>query len=241
LATKKTRFCELPWVYCEINSGGGWVYTCCPAFNFNGSIGNMFHDDPSEVWNSPKAQAIRKGILDQTFSECDKAKCPYLASDSLPTMEEAKNSIYGSYVADVIAEQNVVAKKGPLVVKLGYDPSCNLTCQSCRTKPIMAKRKDQKELDKIMDKFILPFLSQAQTLVLSSDGDPFASKHYRSILKITKKKLPNLMLGICTNGVLLNESAWNDCSLEGRVGTLLISVDAATEDTYKYLRRGGDF
>jgi MoaA/NifB/PqqE/SkfB family radical SAM enzyme len=234
------KFCENPWTYCEIYAGGG-VYVCCPAWNYNVPVGNIFLHSPEEIWNSYQAQQFRKGILDGTFSACDHEKCPVLVARSLPTIAEARNSWLGSILSDAIDNQRVVAAHGPSVVKLGYDASCNLICPSCRTELMIAKKQEQEKLNQIRDQFILPFLKNARILVMSSDGDPFASNHYRDIMHLTYEKLPDLRLGLCTNGVLLDEKAWDHCHLEGRVANVQISIDAANRSTYEYVRRGGDF
>lgn len=234
------KFCENPWTYCEIYSGGG-VYICCPAWNYNVSVGNIFSESPKDIWNSYQAQQFRRGILDGSFSACDQEKCPSLMARSLPTVAEARNSWLGSILSDAIDNHRVVAAHGPSVVKLGYDASCNLICPSCRTELMVAKKQEQEKLNQIRDQFILPFLEHAKILVMSSDGDPFASNHYRDIMRLAHEKLPRLKLGLCTNAVLLDEKAWNDCHLEGRVVNVQISIDAARRETYNRVRRGGDF
>jgi MoaA/NifB/PqqE/SkfB family radical SAM enzyme len=234
------KFCGNPWTYCEIYTGGG-VYICCPAWNYNVPVGNIFRESPERIWNSYNAQRFRRGILDGSYSACDQEKCPYLIAKSLPTVAEARNSWHGSVVSDAIDNHRVVAAHGPQVVKLGYDSSCNLICPSCRNELMIAKKREQEKLNLIRDNFILPFLEHAQVLVMSSDGDPFASNHYRDVMRLTYEKLPHLKLGLCTNGVLLDEKAWTLCRLEGRVVSVQISIDAACRETYEYVRRGGDF
>lgn len=234
------KFCENPWTYCEIYAGGG-VYVCCPAWNRNVSVGNIYTETPKQIWNSYQAQQFRRGILDGSFSACDHEKCPVLIGRSLPTVAEVRQSWLGSVLSDAIDNRRVVAAHGPSIVKLGYDASCNLVCPSCRTELMVAKKKEQERLNEIRDKFIMPFLEHAKILVMSSDGDPFASTHYRDILRLTYDKLPDLKLGLCTNAVLLDEHAWEDCRLEGRVVNVQISIDAARKETYNYVRRRGDF
>ena len=234
------RFCENPWTYCEIYAGGG-VYVCCPAWNRNASVGNIYRDTPEQIWNSYQAQQFRRGILDGSFSACDHEKCPSLIARSLPTVAKVRQSWLGSILSDAIDNRRIVAAHGPSGVKLGYDASCNLSCPSCRSELIVAKKQEQERLNEIRDKFILPFLANAKILVMSSDGDPFASSHYRDILRLTHETLPGLKLGLCTNAVLLDDRAWNDCHLEGRVVNVQISIDAARKETYNYVRRGRDF
>jgi MoaA/NifB/PqqE/SkfB family radical SAM enzyme len=106
---------------------------------------------------------------------------------------------------------------------------------------LIAKGEEQKKLDRVLREFIIPFLKDAETLVMSSDGDPFASKHYRSVMKEVRGPYPDLKLALCTNAVLLDERAWEELELEGRVKHVQISIDAATAETYSRVRRGGDF
>ncbi|MBL6457830.1 SPASM domain-containing protein [Belnapia sp. T6] len=234
------RFCENPWTYCEIYAGGG-VYICCPAWNRNIPVGNIYTGTPKQIWNSYQAQQFRRGILDGSFCACDHEKCPSLIARSLPTVAEVRQTWLGSILSDAIDNRRAVAAHGPSVVKIGYDASCNLICPSCRTELMVAKKQEQERLNQIRDKFILPFLEHARILVMSSDGDPFASNHYRDILRLTYEKLPDLKIGLCTNAVLLDQRAWDDCHLEGRVVSVQVSVDAARKETYNYVRRGGDF
>jgi len=234
------KFCAHPWVYAEIYNGGG-VYICCPAWNGNKHVGNIYQGSFDDIWNSMQAQLFRAGILNGSFDQCDHRKCPAIISGNLPTREEARVGGFSDVVSEAMDLNLVRAERGPPVVKIGYDASCNLFCPSCRTELMMAKTHEQARLDRIRDEFVIPFLKDADVLVMSSDGDPFASKHYREVMKLTKQKLPKLRLGICTNAVLFDERAWNDCELEGRVHLVQVSIDAAKSETYSHVRRGGDF
>lgn len=230
------RFCHLPWSFAEIH-GDGSVYVCCARYSDGRKIGNIFTDDPMEMWNSDQARAFRAGILDGTFSQCSRVKCPYIAGRELPTKEEAGADGW----AEVIASAQTVLDHGPLYVKLAHDETCNLTCPSCRDHIIVAKRARQAELDRVLHRFILPFLKDARSVQLAGDGDPFASRHYRSIMQLTAQGYPDLKISLHTNGVLCDEEAWADCRLDGRAGSVYVSVDAARRETFEVIRRGGDF
>jgi MoaA/NifB/PqqE/SkfB family radical SAM enzyme len=106
---------------------------------------------------------------------------------------------------------------------------------------IVAGRERQAQLDRMLHEFIVPFLADTKSLSLSGDGDPFASRHYRDVLRETASKYHDLRIELHTNAVLCDERAWNDCHLNGRVDTVLVSIDAATRETYSIVRRGGDF
>src|SRR5262249_3180592 len=131
--------------------------------------------------------------------------------------------------------------KGPDIVKLCHDDSCNLSCPSCRTEMIVANRERQAQLDKMLNEFIVPFLADAKTLWLSGDGDPFASRHYRDILRRTAETNRLVRIDLHTNAMLCDERAWDDCFLAGRVDLVQVSIDAASQGTYSVVRRGGNF
>src|SRR6185295_18867756 len=70
----------------------------------------------------------------------------------------------------------------------------------------------------------------------------FASHHFRHLItKLDAPRFSKLRLRLQTNGLLLDEEAWTDLRLDGRVDSIWISIDAAHADTYERLRRGGSF
>jgi MoaA/NifB/PqqE/SkfB family radical SAM enzyme len=230
------RFCPNPWTFAEIQSHGG-VYVCCPTYSGNKEIGNIFEQSAEEIWNSYQAIKFREGVLNGSFCECDRQKCPYIVGGDLPSVEQAR-------ARQDLAGVDLTASRlatGPLWVKAAYDVSCNLWCPSCRNELIVAKKPEQERLRRVRDEFIVPFLKDSQGLILSGDGDPFGSNHYREVMQLTAERLPKLKISLHTNAVLLDERAWNDCRLNGRVVEINISIDAATAETYAYVRRGGDF
>ncbi len=230
-------FCSLPWSYAEVH-GDGRVFMCCPRYSGLRAIGNVFKQSPREIWNSRMAQRIRRGILEASFSHCSHRECPELVGRSL---ERRADALAQPEMGPLIRAGATSLAKGPTTVKLCHDDSCNLACPSCRKETIVANRARQAKLDRMVSEFVLPFLEDTRLLILSGDGDPFASKHYRDILKATAERLPHLKIGLHTNGVLFDARAWEDCRLEGRVDQVEISIDAADPLTYGLVRRGGDF
>jgi wyosine [tRNA(Phe)-imidazoG37] synthetase (radical SAM superfamily) len=229
------RFCSFPFSLAEIHNNGN-VHVCCPGWVRGGPIGNIFRDQPDKLWNSLAAQQMRKQILDGSFSGCRSDVCQFIRSKTLPLRKDMTGP-----TADIIATDRTELATGPETVKLAHDDSCNLSCPSCRTHMIVANAERQAVLDRMLHEFILPFLKDAKTLCLSGDGDPFASRHYRAIMRETARTNPSLRISLHTNAVLCDERAWVDCSLSGRVDWVEVSVDAARPETYSLVRRGGDF
>ena len=219
----------------EFHNNGN-VYVCCPPWVRDRPIGNIFRDPPDQLWNSLAAQQIRKQILDGSFSGCRSDVCLAIRGKTLSLRRDMTGPM-----ADIIATSRTELATGPEVVKLAHDDSCNLSCPSCRTQMIVANAEHQAILDRMLHEFILPFLRDTKTLDLSGDGDPFASRHYRAIMRETARTNPSLRINLNTNAVLCDERAWVDCSLSGRVDSVHVSVDAVRPETYSLVRRGGDF
>jgi len=216
----------------------GRVFMCCPRYSGLRAIGSVFKSKPEAIWNSRMARRIRRGILDASFSHCSHRECPEFVGRSLERRADAERD---PEMGPLIRAGAPALARGPATVKLCHDESCNLSCPSCRKETIVAGRARQAKLDRMLNAFILPFLRDTRLLILSGDGDPFASKLYRDILQATAERLPAIKIGLHTNGVLFDARAWADCRLEGRVDQVEVSIDAADPLTYALVRRGGDF
>ncbi|MFI5348021.1 MAG: radical SAM protein [Elusimicrobiota bacterium] len=220
------RYCENPFTMVSIHNDGD-VFLCCPSWIGFHSIGNVFRDAPRDLFNSAEAVRIRAGILDGSFDRCDHEVCPRLAAGDLPLRRPGD-------------ETRTVLPRGPLGVKLAHDDTCNLSCPSCRAGLLVAGRERQAALDRIFHEFILPLMADARILGFGGDGDPFASRHYRNILRATAARSP-LRIVLQTNAQLCDERAWDDCALGDRVDQVQVSIDAAEPKTYAIVRRGGNF
>jgi sulfatase maturation enzyme AslB (radical SAM superfamily) len=125
-------------------------------------------------------------------------------------------------------------------IALAHDRSCNISCPSCRTKLIIAGRAETTHLDQLTDKSLLPLILASNRVSITGSGDPFSSKHYRNVIRRLTALPPGPIIDLQTNGLLLAR-AWTELGLEGRVGNVLVSIDAATKETYEVIRRGGVF
>ena len=232
-----SRFCIEPFRTLEPTPQGS-TFVCCPDW-LPVSIGNINDDKADALWNSDAARAVRESIVDRSFRYCSKMNCSLIAGRMLPE-------------ADSVLAQETIAKfaegyaKGrvpkPQHLILSHDRSCNLACPSCRVDFILANKTQQAKLDVIATDVILPLLKDATSVKITGSGDPFGSNHFRNIIKkINREDFPHLTIDLHTNGQLFDERAWTDLEMEGTVGYTQISIDAADADTYKIVRRGGDF
>ena len=236
------RFCEIPFKTLEICTDETNRYTynyCCPQWL---KLENVPNDsfDLDAVWNSENAMKLRESILDGSYKYCNELHCTKLHDNTLPYQDEVTDN----FLKEVIEKKQSRLESPPRVIKLSNDSSCNLSCPSCRTDVIMmntpAFEDKYRELDA---KIINPSLNNLEEIVLCTSGDIFSSRYYREyLLNFNIEKFSKVQFSIITNGLLLTPKMWERLSrLKNNIKTIDISIDAAHSDTYKIVRRGGDF
>ncbi len=234
------RFCSRPFEYFDTGRGPYYeAHLCCPAW-VSAPAGSLKSETPDEVWNSKTAQAVRASIHDQTFSYCDKKRCPDIQGRTLPSREED----FDPYMKSIIKNKAVKLPRGPRELNLSSDRSCNLSCPSCRTQTFMTVKGNEFDKTKAVTKTLLDrFLPNLEWLLVTGAGDPFASRIYREFLtQLDGSQYPQLKIQLTTNGLLFDKLMWSRLlKIHKNIRRIVISFDAATAETYKVVRRGGMF
>jgi radical SAM protein with 4Fe4S-binding SPASM domain len=228
-------FCDSPFTNMTIHPNGN-VYVCCAAWTNAYSIGNAFSQTFEQIWNSPKAQALRASIHDGSFRHCNAAKCGRLAEGELSSNEMFEKN------AELIKSKDVTLENGPSKMTLNYDPSCNLSCRSCRKELIYAPSSEVERLIAFQETVLASdYFNNVKRIRATGTGDVFASKVYAHLLdKISAEKYPDLRLELRTNGILLTPKKWASISnTHYAIDQIIISVDAATKSTYEFVRGKG--
>jgi hypothetical protein len=249
-------FCERPWRQLEMSTDGD-LHVCCPGW-MAAPIGNAHKTSAREAWNSAAVQAVRQSILDGSFRYCSRIHCAWISCRALPP-RSAANRPLAAEAASILVDCNsrteadailpesadtlpLIFEQGPRELVLSHDATCNLACPQCRTTFYSANAEQQEHLEKMADNFLSGMLKDATILRLNGSGDVFASKHGRQLLKrLSREEYPNLKLMAMTNGLLLDQRTFDELSLWGRLRDVTVSIDAVREETYRIVRRGGDF
>ncbi|SNT26895.1 radical SAM protein [Tropicimonas sediminicola] len=230
------RFCDAPFRTIETAPGGD-VYFCCPAW-LPKPIGNLGDDSAEAIWNSAAARDIRASIHDGSYRYCSRSHCPKLSGNSLPETTELTHA----RMAEIAQSEATALEDMPERLVLSHDRSCNLSCPTCRSELVLARKEEQKRLNALADRVLFPLMGRARRVRLTGSGDPFGSAHFQYVLRRLRDiENPNLKIDLQTNGVLLTPALWERLGLEGRVDQMLVSADAATPETYAELRRGATF
>ena len=230
----KGMYCNHPWEWLEVQSNGN-VFMCCATW-LTVCIGNWFEDTWEEIWNGPKAQRVRETILDGSFKYCSKKLCPVIQSKYLRLLdkiEEDKKQLNAPF---------------PNAVNFSNDPSCNISCPSCRRHRIQHNEGPEYERikqlnDELWDLILAQPNDRKITAHITGSGDPWGSKVFREkLLELDLRDKPHIRLKFKSNGVMLTEKIWNKMwRLHNNIDQIGVSWDAATEPTYTITRREGDF
>jgi len=231
------RTCPFPFERLDIQENGN-ASVCCAHWTPGFSIGNVMTDGAplAATYNSPRALAIRRSVLDGSFRYCDHVKCPWIAGDDLPR----KAAVEGASARRAVATGEV-AFDSPSYVYLAFDASCNLSCPSCRLTVITEKSTIQIRKEELIESSILPLLKNARRLNLNAAGELFVSRPLRRLLsRLNRADFPDLSIEIITNGTLLNPREWDKFpGIHAMVDSIRVSTDGASKATFELLRRGG--
>jgi len=224
----RSKYCYHPFNTITVDSHGD-VYMCiCQAW-LPVSVGKIWDfESLDSIVKSARAREIQSSILDGSYRYCDNNTC------SIINEGELSNKI--THRPDTINWIN-----------FALDPSCNLTCPSCRKEFIFVSEGPEYERRiRIADHLAMLIEKHDHWIKfsLSGDGDPFASLIYRHLLTkldLTSKDQSDVEIEIITNGILA-KAHWHKMSgVHKNVIRFKISFDAGSESVYNITRRGGDW
>jgi hypothetical protein len=229
-------FCSRPFEFLAVDSAGK-VRVCCEDW-LPTPIGDVRSGSPAEQWNSPTAVAVRESILDGSYRYCDRERCPDLVKGTLPPIAQLQDERHRGWAE----HGRTVLDELPQTLSLGYDPTCNLKCPTCRSEIIGLKGPERERAAGIHAAVVDELMPAARRAIITGQGDAIASPIYRRFLRtFDRSAFPNLRLLLMTNGLLLTERMWDSLApAHGAIACVSISMDAATPETYA-VNRGGSF
>ena len=234
----KNYICTNPFQYTEIMEDRQTF--CCPQWLEEYFEGNNI--DYRESWSSNKANDIRDSILDGSFKYCSTDKCPHLS-----TLLHTGNMPRGPLrikTDKLVSQLKKETKKGPKEIKFIFDQACNLACPSCRNDFVKNSKEIYVNSNTKLDKLSSAYSNSVEKISMSGAGDPFYSdSFFKFLVNIDKSQFPKLNhIHLHTNGILWNSHNWNKIkNSHSLIKSTEISIDAATKETYKVVRKGGNF
>ncbi len=136
-------------------------------------------------------------------------------------------------------EKPLLMKAHPCSLEIELTSRCNLACVQClRSTDHKGHRWGDMGFDHY--KKILKQFPYAFTIGLNGFGEATLHPDFAKIVAYTKRVRPWAKVEIYTNGMLLTRDRIGPI-LKSGLGEINVSLDAARPDTYKVIRRGGDF
>lgn len=220
----KDKFCWMPYHTLSIDEDGD-VQLCDCALHMPYTVGNIYQQSLTEIWQGSMANDVRQAVVDGDFTYCNWA-CSKLATLT-PKAQGAVPTVLNF----------------PRTIQLDMDRSCNLKCPSCREQVIIEKQSDKiQQQVKIFEEIRQWALDNPKvnlTLIPVSSGEVFASHSALEFLKsLQDYPLDNLKLHLTSNGTLIKKNQQLIFNLKHLITSWSISVDAATPETYAKVRGG---
>lgn len=218
----------------------GDVFMCC--WLKSPPLGNILYQSLESIWNGEIAQEIRRSILDGSFKYCDQTVCPNF--QSISGYVQRLESVTDGELKNIIENNDTMLPHGPRDIHCGFDRSCNLSCPTCRTR-IIVESANEREILNVQSRLEDKALKDAQVLSFSGSGDPLASPYNRRWLQTMKREnMPCLeKIVLKTNALLWTPTMWNTIpeEIQRLIKSAIISIDAATSETYAINRSPGSF
>lgn len=225
------RWCAEPFEKLEVGLGGA-VYACCSGW-LPVKLGVVGRGTSTlALFNSPAAKRVRASVLDGSFRYCAR-ECPFLAAAPSGPVK----------LVDEVPAGYAEEMPHPRMLNLAHDRTCNLACPSCRSGFVRSDAEQLARDTAFQDAAATDeVLAGLEWLSVSGAGEVFISGPHRDLLRrlgSPSERYPHLKVRIQTNGLLFTErnllalgEAWR------RIKSVIVSVDAATAETYAKVRGG---
>lgn len=133
----------------------------------------------------------------------------------------------------------------PRKVSIGLLSLCNLRCMMCpKHSPTLSYPCQERIMDPVLVEKILSelrvFSPSVQQIGLQDYGEPLLYKDLFRIISAIEERFPCTIINLTTNGTVMDETIIGKI-LGSKNSVITVSLDAATEETYRQIRGGGNF
>jgi len=231
-------YCPDPFETVNIDDQGNVSLCGCENWHPH-KIGNIFEESLAQIYNNNLAKQIRESIRDGTYVYCNEKTCGPINNNTLIPFENLIPELQDKFSKETYFEM-------PYTYYIAGDPTCNLSCPSCRTGIIDKNKlhllKNEKVLN-ILNEQIFNSSSDHKIIIkLSTSGEVFASNILLEFCsKFNLENYPLAEFWIQSNGLLI-KNRWHKIEhLGSNIKNFTITADSCTKNNYEKLRRGGKF
>jgi len=219
------KFCSAPFSTLIINADG--KVGCCREKGTEHVVGDAFTQTIEEIWNGEAIKAWRREFLTGNIETCKKEQHDMSCNLFKHNLEVLP------YIEFDEVQNGPVLRLSP-----DFNGRCNLKCPMC-----IVWKKPNGKYDLIpnfwenLEANVIPHLKIMDPL----SGEPFIQSDLYKIIRMTAKVNPKCRWNFTTNAQweLTNEIK-NDLDLI-EIDLISVSVDSVNPDTYRKIRKGGEF
>lgn len=228
----RSPICVAPFVAMEFDPFGD-VLACCANTLF--PLGNVTRSSLREIWDGPRAQALRAAVTAGDLS----LGCSVCRHRLAHGHGELARDYYDSFPVSFDETE------WPYSLQFSLHNTCNLECVMCgadRSSRIRTRRSHLAPLPHAYDEGFFrqlePFLEHCGAVDFSG-GEPFLVREHHQVwdMVIAMERRP--LCSLTTNGTVWNERVEH---VLGALDThISVSVDGMTPETFEAIRVGADF
>ena len=254
--TPTGRTCLMPFHHLGVTEGGE-VQLCCAGW-VKYRLGVLSETNTlTRLWNNRVARTFRQAMLSTELDRvCSASACPHIGSGRLPAWGaesvvpySGDSDLYPDDIADdpdvlrAFRDRETSLEYLPKSLEIGADLRCNLHCPSCRRERITGISPNDERILNLLLRNLEELAPSLRHLSLLGSGEVFYSPFGMSVLRgLDRRTYPHLAVDLLTNGQLLNEKRWESLGAGAElIRDVGVSIDAATEETYADVRRGGSW
>lgn len=234
--------CLIPFTHFGVHYQG-YCYSCCPNWSKMGNVGRLTDQNSiMDFWNSEKMQEIRRAVLNDNLKKvCNLKYCPMAIANQEQKLETIiQNDPSYSGLIDEIRAGRTILHTPPRVLEVANTGKCNLNCVMCISNDRFLEHDDVFE-ERLYTQLIPEILPDLTTLFMCGNGEVLFNPQSRKFLQtLDSKHYPSLSIRLLTNGTLLTPKVWESIS-HNRFERITVSIDAASKQTYEYIRRNGNW
>lgn len=225
--TSTTAFCPLPFTKMLVNAWGD-VTVCCHIGSEN--LGNIQRYDIMDMWRSDRAKDIREKTLKGKLARVCKAapNCPFHLREKVPFLFEA-NSEY-----PIALEVDLPDKHCNIG---GENPTAETACIMCVRSHAFPK--NQPDLRDLICEKVRPLIPHLKKFCVLGVAEPFWKDAVFDIFQKVgfEKYKENILFETNHNVTCFGERTQERFLNEVVQSNLQFSLDAATPETYRKIRR----
>lgn len=227
-------YCNLPFDRMKINSDGEFQSCCHQTIIY----GNLIEEDITleDAFNKPILKEIQESVLrNELHPVCATTRCPmYTIKDNLKDFNNKETEIRNHPIDIELSLHSTHCNIG------GTSPTEETACIMCprSSKSFMDSEPTEDQTYRIVEK-IKPHIEKVRVISIQGIAEPFWKGKVMDILNKVdfENNKDNILFWCFTNGSVFGDKIQDEFISKVRWCNLGFSIDAATPETYKKVRR----